>query len=102
MSELNFVDACLQGEALIEDIDEYIERWHEGDSEKELHEFLGFTKDEYELWLHNDNSIIKSILFARKNGVSITDIDSISIAARSSSMEEAEKIIEWLRLTGRM
>lgn len=102
MSELKFLDACLEGDALIEDIDDYIDQWHEGDSKEELHDFLGFTQDEYELWLHNNDSIINSILFARKNGVSITEIGTLSAAARASSMEEAEKIIGWLKSTGRI
>lgn len=41
----------LSGEASPEDIDEYIEIWHERDRTRTLREFLGFTQAEYELWL---------------------------------------------------
>lgn len=102
MSEIKFLDACLIGEALIEDIDDYIDQWHEGDYGEELYEFLGFTAEEYELWLHNNNSIINTILYARRYGIPLTEVNSKSATARASSMDEAEKIISWLKFTGRI
>lgn len=32
------------------DIDDWIERWHEGDSNLQLHQFLGMTWEEYGNW----------------------------------------------------
>ncbi|MDB6001388.1 MAG: hypothetical protein JWP52_3087, partial [Rhizobacter sp.] len=49
---MNFIQMCLSGEALEDEIDEFVERWHEGDEGLglELHEYLGMTWDEYKLW----------------------------------------------------
>ena len=33
------------------DIDDWIERWHEGDSDLQLHQFLGMTWEEYGNWV---------------------------------------------------
>lgn len=101
MSKLNFLDACLNGEAFIEEIEDYVEKWHDGEGEnQELYEFLGFTKDEYTLFLHNNNSVIKKILFNRRYGYSPDQ--SSMIAARSSSKEESSKVYDWLKSTGRI
>ena len=32
-------------------IDDLIDEWHEGDSELPLHEFLGWTEEEYKAWV---------------------------------------------------
>lgn len=102
MSESKFVDACLQGDALLDEIDDYVDKWHESDSDEELDTFLGFTESEYDLWLNQGDSIIRNILFARKNDVAIAETQSLSAAARASSKQEAEKILSWLKNTGRL
>lgn len=45
-----FMDKCLSGESSPEEIDDHIEEWHTGNSNKELHEYLGMTRGEYVLW----------------------------------------------------
>jgi len=47
----NFVNDYLNEKVSLDDIDDYIDNWHEGNSNKELHEFLGLTKEEYAIWL---------------------------------------------------
>ena len=44
-----FVEKCLAGLALLEDIDDYVEAWHEGsgDPDATLADYLGFTTEEY-------------------------------------------------------
>jgi len=37
-----------------ENIHDLIDEWHEGDSNQELHEFLGFTFEEYARWVETD------------------------------------------------
>jgi hypothetical protein len=49
-----FVEVYLDGEASLDDIDNYIHNWHntyKGDNE--LHEFLGLTLEEYARWVEN-------------------------------------------------
>lgn len=47
----NFIQQVKDGNVKIEQIDEFVDQWHNGTSPLELHEFLGMTKDEYSLWV---------------------------------------------------
>ncbi len=61
----NFIELCLQGKTLLEDIDDYIDSWHESDSSKPLHDFLGMTLKEYSLWV-SDHDLLTNIINAHK------------------------------------
>ena len=53
-----FVDRCLAGEALLEEIDDYVDRWHaSGGSGQSLAAYLGFTPDEYALWVEQPQAL---------------------------------------------
>lgn len=105
MSELKFIDACLVGEALLDDIDDYVGAWHDSDSEEEIYEFLGMTLDEYGVWVENDY-MLKTILHCRNKNIDINDFISLenqeTLVARASSSEEAAAVKVWLqrRLNG--
>jgi len=63
MKTTTFIEQCLAGEATVADIDDAIDHWHDGDSQLELHEFLGMTLDEYAKWIKNPgylNQLISS------------------------------------------
>ncbi len=101
----SFIDLCLDGRAFVDEIDDYIDLWHEGGTDISLHEFLGMTRPEYALWVEKPESI-KFILFAKKNKRPIDDFrsmsDNLRLAARADSPEDAEEMIEWLKSTGRL
>ena len=61
-----FIDACLDGEATPEDIDDYIDRWH-GDISvvARLHNWLGMTEAEYGRYLREPDAL-PAILQARR------------------------------------
>lgn len=42
----NFIQNCLAGKSLLEDIDDYVDQWHESDSEIPLHVYLGMNHEE--------------------------------------------------------
>jgi hypothetical protein len=67
MSDMSFIDRCLRGVALPDQIDDYVERWHEGQLGKdlELRELLGMSKHEYAIWMRDANSIY-SIIEAKR------------------------------------
>ena len=67
--EINFIDACLHGAVDINDIDDYVEYWHNNHMEITLREFLGMTVTEYEEFLKHDNSIIEEILRCRIDSI---------------------------------
>lgn len=96
MFENSFIDACLYGDAELEDLDKYVEYWHTHDTKNTLCEFLGMTKYEYEEWLKNDDSIFRDILRCRVDNIPFESFKYMSndekIAARSYSVEDIEKL----------
>jgi len=42
-----FLGQCVAGTRNPDDVDDRIDRWHDGDSKAELHEHLGMTQEEY-------------------------------------------------------
>jgi hypothetical protein len=59
-----FMDACAAGDATAADFDDYVERWHKGDGDGELWEFLGMTRAEYARTVENA-SALESIIKER-------------------------------------
>ncbi len=51
----NFMDMCLSGEALPDEIGDFVDRWHESDGTLSIHEFLGMTREEYLSWVKDPN-----------------------------------------------
>jgi len=57
----NFIAMCVSGEAAPDDIDEFVDKWHEGDSKVPIDEYLGMTRDEYFAWVGNPNALVEII-----------------------------------------
>lgn len=64
----NFVDLCLTGDAIVEDIYDFVDRWHESESSLTLPEYLGMTADEYARWLERPESL-PFVIAARRRHV---------------------------------
>ena len=60
----SFMKMCLSGEALPDEIDDFVDRWHESDGDLSIHEFLGMTREEYLDWV-KDPDVLARILDAR-------------------------------------
>ena len=63
----NFIEGCLAGSSGPGEIDEYIDKWHEGESELTLHTYLGMSWDEYAQWLKTPDALTTIIAARRKN-----------------------------------
>lgn len=63
-SDRSFIDLALNGEVLSDEIDDFVDAWHESDSDLELYAFLGMTEEEYSLWMTNP-AYLDLILSAR-------------------------------------
>lgn len=61
----NFIQKCLEGNALLGDIDDFVDSWHENDSTLSLHRFLGMTHSEYSLWIA-DPDVLAHIVNAHR------------------------------------
>ncbi|MGM0878883.1 MAG: hypothetical protein ACQEWV_30510 [Bacillota bacterium] len=103
MSKIKYMDACLQGEALLEDIDDFIDEWHESDSDEEVYEYLGMTFEEYSLWVENA-SLLKTIFYSREIGEPVLEVikesDVQKLVARAATAEEATQVRVWLKKKG--
>ena len=73
MSAESFIARCLQGELLTEEIDNWVEQWHQSDSELSLAEYIGMTEEEYNAWLQDD-AILPYIIQARKDGLPLETV----------------------------
>jgi hypothetical protein len=101
-----FIDACLAGEALLSDIDNFVSAWHEDGSETcELSEYLGMSSEEYRLWVEQPE-VLRFILAARKNRMPVTELlvrqAGLMAAARSEEKGDAVQVLRWLIKTGRV
>jgi hypothetical protein len=101
--KFTFIELCLRGEALLDEIEDYVGEWHDnGGFDQELHEFLGMDEHEYALWMR-DESVLPYIITARLQNKTLGEVleeqDRLLIAARSQE-GDAGKLLKWLRQQG--
>jgi len=70
--QATFVELCLEGKAFEHEIDDFVDRWHEGDDARELSDFLGMTVAEYSRWVEHPESL-RQILFARRHQLPLAE-----------------------------
>lgn len=98
----NFILDCLNGDALIDDLDEYIDYWHEkaNDLNVSLKDFLGMTEKEYNYFL-KDEDYLADIIYAHEHNIDIDivleAINDIPLAARAEKADEINKIQTWIK-----
>ena len=95
-----FLDLYLNGEVLAEDIDDYIDAWHAKSEGESIYDFLGFSKEEYSLWLRDPNTL-PYIAVARHenkplNDVIASQLNNMAMAARSSDVFKITRLRAWL------
>ena len=106
-SKRPIVERFLSGEECdLSRIDDEIDAWHEAHTTVPLHEWLGLTPDEYELYVEKP-AAIRIILAARHHNRSLKELlsakDSASlIAARGASPADVKELRKWLKETGRL
>lgn len=52
-----FAAAVLSGVAAADDIDDWVDRWHESGSGRPLHEALGFSPGQYARWMERPDEL---------------------------------------------
>lgn len=75
--EPTFIDDVLAGRAQVEDIHDYIDRWHEAPADSsaaamKLHEFLGMSWDEYRQWGEEPETLLSMVAARRAEGGATT------------------------------
>ncbi|MGO9744388.1 MAG: hypothetical protein ACLPN5_23275 [Roseiarcus sp.] len=105
MSEAqSFLDHVMAGTVLISEIDDFVERWHQGQSSEELHDYLGMRPEEYSLWLENPD-MLAVICAARQRQQSVAEAVNENMlglrsAARSGNGAKLKSLESWLRRQG--
>ena len=108
MSEANFMGLALNGRVVSDEIDDFVAAWHASDDPQPLHEFLGMSWEEYQLWV-SDPAYLNIILAARHNGEDLRHaVQAVNdhfrspdrIAARSTNPERVRQLEQWLAKNG--
>ena len=61
-----FVSEVLHDNALLSDIDDWVENWHNNVKTSEIHEYLGMSIEECKIWMTNPDYIEQIIEDARE------------------------------------
>jgi len=100
-----FIEDCLEGEAALEDIHEWIKVWHQSGGHRPIHEYLGMKEAEYALWVERPQ-VLHFIVSSHREGISLKEALKIAAAkpsaAREGSSSAARQILSWLQETGRL
>jgi len=95
----DFVSLALAGKVTIDQIDDYVSGWHAGDSDLELHDYLGLTRDEYALWMASAD-MLSVIIASRKLKRPLAEMAENDLmnrsAARSDDQLKTTLIRNWL------
>jgi hypothetical protein len=96
-----FIDLCLKAKILPDEIDDFIDRWHEMPKRIELHDYLGMTVEEYSLWLRVPDAL-PYIIEARLEQKPLTDAvvhlcRDLRIAAQPGDASKISRLQEWLQ-----
>lgn len=68
MTEPTYIQKCIAGEALPDEIDDHVDRWHAGEGQGiSLAEYLGLTDAEYKAWVE-DPEALTGILASKEKG----------------------------------
>jgi hypothetical protein len=102
-SKGTFVDLALEGQVLSEEIDDFVDQWHEKPPQQPLHKFLGFSRPEYALWVEQPD-MLDHILRARRENLSLASVISedyeLRMAARSGNTPKLRRLKAWLKKEG--
>ena len=103
--QMTFVDLCIKGVVLTEEIDDFVDSWHSSDSEQALHEFLGMTQEEYAAWV-DGSWVLPYIIIAHRDGIALDELlnksRELKLAARAADAERAQELIDWLQEQGKL
>lgn len=83
---MTFVDDVLIGRAVVDDVERYVDQWHEGGTGLGLHEYLGFLWPEYVVYMELEEAA-DYIIRARRLG---QDLRTYLSSRKENGPEEVE------------
>lgn len=66
VTDKSFIELAVIGDADLDEIDDFVGRWHDSDSTMSLHEYLGVSFEDYSLWV-SDPGALRSIVERRRS-----------------------------------
>ncbi len=57
----NFVQDYIDGKCQLDDIDDYVDKWHQYDNSIPLYLYLGMTHQEYGEWVKDPTMLVRII-----------------------------------------
>lgn len=97
----SFIDRVLDGSVLTSEIDDFVKAWHEGHSAEELHEFLGMSEEEYDLWVDSPD-FLELIIYSRVSQTPLAEIandnflEKERVAARANEVWMVDRLKQWI------
>jgi hypothetical protein len=64
--QAKFLNLSREGKVAPDDIDDFVDRWHEAQEGQELHDYLGMTMQEYAQWVRRPDALAE-IIRARRD-----------------------------------
>ena len=58
-SMATFIEKCLTGQTQPDQIDDYVQQWHEADTTLPLHTYLGLSQQQYAAWVETPGTLLK-------------------------------------------
>jgi hypothetical protein len=100
-SHRSFLSLALAGEAMTDEIDDYVDRWHENPNGLSLHDYLGMDREEYGLWLSSPDTL-PLIIASRKlkmplDIIANDNLQAMRLAARADDTAKIKRLQSWLR-----
>ena len=97
----DFVSLALAGKVMADEIDDYVDRWHDNPDNRPLHQYLGMEEEEYALWLSMPEAL-PIIITARKRGLNLGNFiineneKTTLTSARSDDVLNIKRLQSWL------
>lgn len=99
-----FMEQVLDGAVFADEIDDFVDAWHEGLGDTDLPAFLGMRDDEYALWVSSPDHL-GTIIAARANHRSLSEAvndnyQDLKMAAQADGQGALQKLRIWLIRNG--
>ena len=104
-SAKNFIELCLTGNALVDEVDDFVDRWHDSPGKLSLRDFLGMSEIEFSLWV-NDPDVLPYVILSRREQRPFAQVvndnyyGNARLAARSDQGKKIRILKDWLETHG--
>ena len=71
---MTYIEQVLDGTATAEDIDDFVDSWHDGSDDRQIHDYLGLTWEEYSNWVIAPDSLNHIIAIRRLTKAAMIDV----------------------------